>query len=104
MKDGNPTVLLNLGESVVAKIPGRLIVDLFPDGTVRLIFLPTLGQRIASPVIVEDLYAAEFLFMKCGLTADRAAALRDEVKRNKMASTVVSVDKEVAAKFRYKKS
>jgi len=87
----------------MAKIPGRLIVDLFPDGTVRLIFLPTVGQQIASPVTVEDIYAAEFLFMKCGLTADRAAALRDEVKRNKAASTVVSVDKDVAAKSRYKR-
>jgi len=87
----------------MAKISGRLVVDMFPDGTVRLIFLPTVGQRNASPVTVEDVYAAECLFMKCGLTADRAAALRDEVKRNKVASAVVSVDREVAAKFRYKR-
>jgi len=87
----------------MAKIPGRLIVDLFPDGTVRLIFLPTVDQRIASPVTVEDLYAAELLFMTCGLTADRATALRDKVNRNKVASADVSVDEDVAKKFRYKR-
>jgi hypothetical protein len=85
----------------MAKIPDRLIVDMFPDGTVRIVFLPTVDQRNASPVTVEDLYAAELLFMTCGLTAGRAAALRDEVKRNKVASTDVSVEEEVAAKFRY---
>ena len=88
----------------MAKIPGRLIVDLFPDGMVRLTFLPTVGRRIASPVMFEDLYAAELFFMTCGLTAGRAAALIDKVKRNKVASTDVSVDEEVAAKFRYSKS
>jgi hypothetical protein len=63
---------------------------------------------VASPIPhsekpVEDLYAAELLFMTCGLTSGRAAALRNEVKRNKVASTDVSVDEEVAAKFRYKR-
>jgi len=85
----------------MAKISGRLIVDLFPDGMVRIVFLPTVDQRNATPVTVEDLYAAESLIMTCGLTADRAAALRDEVKRSKVASTDVTVDEEVAAKFRY---
>ncbi len=88
----------------MAKIPGRLIVDLFSDGMVRIVFLPTVDQRNATPVTVEDLYAAELLFLTCGLTTDRAAALRDEVKRSKVASTDVSVDEEVAAKFRYSKS
>jgi hypothetical protein len=83
----------------MAKIPGKLMVNLFPEGTVRLIFLPTVDQRNASPVTVEDLYAAEVLFMTCGLSKDRAAALRAEVKRNKVASVETSVDKEVAAKF-----
>ena len=87
----------------MAKIPGRLIVDLFPDGMVRIVFLPTVDQRNATPVTVEDLYAAALLFMTCGITANRAVALRDEVKRNKVAITDVSVDEEVAAKFRYKR-
>ncbi len=87
--------------ALMAKIPGKLMVDMFPDGTVRLVFLPTVDQRNASPVTVEDVYAAEVLFMTCGLSQDRAAALRAEVKRNKVASVETSVDAEVAAKFRY---
>lgn len=86
--------------ALMAKIPGKLMVDMFPDGTVRLIFLPSSGDRNASPVVVEDLYAAEELFMMCGLPRERAAALRSEVKRNKVARVDVSVDEEVAAKYR----
>jgi hypothetical protein len=85
----------------MAKIPGKLMVDMFPDGTVRLVFLPTVDQRNASPVTVEDIYAAELLFMTCGLSKERAAALRAEVKLNKVASVETSVDGEVAAKFRW---
>jgi hypothetical protein len=89
-------------ESVrMARIPGKLMIDLFPDGTVRLVFLPSVDQRTASPVTVEDLYAAEILFMTCGLSVNRAAALRAEVKRNKIGSADVTVDEEIAAKFRY---
>lgn len=39
----------------MAKIPGKLMVDLFPDGTVRLVFLPSVDQRNASPVTVGPL-------------------------------------------------
>jgi hypothetical protein len=85
----------------MAKIPGKLMVDAFPDGTVRLVFLPSSGDRNASPVKVEDLDAAEVLFMTCGLSKERAAALRAEVNRNKVASVETSVDEEIAAKFRY---
>ena len=77
------------------------MVDLFPDGTVRLVFLPSCGDRDASPVQAKDLDAAEVLFMTCGLTPGRAAALRGEVQRNKVATVDTSVDEEVAAKFRY---
>jgi hypothetical protein len=87
--------------ALMAKIPGKLMVDMFPEGTVRLVFLASSGDRNASPVTVEDLYAAEELFMTCGLSKDRAAALRAEVKRNKVASEETSVDEVVAAKFRY---
>ena len=84
----------------MAKIPGKLTVDLFPDGTVRLIFLPSVDQRKASPVKAKDLDAAEVLFMTCGLSAERAAALRDEVRHYEFAFVDTSVDEEVAAKFR----
>jgi hypothetical protein len=85
----------------MAKIPGRLIVDLLPEGKVRMVFLPTSGDKNASPITVTDLNAAEFLFMTCGLSAERAAALRAEVARNKVASVDISVDEVIAARFRH---
>src|ERR1700674_8875 len=88
-------------ERPVAQIPGRLIVDLFPDGTVRMVFLPQTGDGNASPLTAKDLDAAEIIFMTCGLTPERAAALRAEVKRNEVASVDTSVDIRIAAKFRY---
>ena len=39
--------------------------------------------------------------MTCGLSAELAAALRNEVERNKVASVETSVDEDVGAKFRY---
>lgn len=85
----------------MAKIPGKLMVDMFPDGSVRLVFLPTVGDKNASPVKAKDLDAAEVLFLTCGLSKERAAALWAEVSRNKVASVETSVDEAVAAKFRY---
>ena len=85
----------------MTKIPGGLIVDMFPDGTVRLVFLADIGGGNESPVTAKDLDAAEVLFMTCGLSPELAAALRNEVERNKVASVDTSVDEEIAAKFRY---
>jgi hypothetical protein len=87
----------------MTKIPGKLMVDLFPDGTVRLVFLPTVPLGNACPVRSKDLDAAEALFVECGLSAELAAALRNELERHKVASVETSVDEEVAAKFRYTK-
>jgi hypothetical protein len=85
----------------MATIPGKLMVDMFPDGEVRLVFLPSASTVDASPVKAKDLDAAEAVFMTCGLTPERAAALRAEVRRNKVASVETTVDEEIAAKFRY---
>ena len=87
----------------MAKIPGKLMVDLHPNGTVRLVFLADIGGGNESPVTAKDLDAAEVLFMTCGLSAELAAALRNEVERNKVASVDMVVDEEIAAKFRYTK-
>jgi hypothetical protein len=87
----------------MAKIPGELTVELFPDGTVRLEFLADIGGGNESPVTARDLDAAEVLFMTCGISAELAAALRNEVERNKVASVETSVDEEIAAKFRHTK-
>ena len=84
----------------MAKIPGGLIVDMFPNGTVRLVFLADTGGGNESPVTAKDLDTAEALFMECGLSPELAAALRNEVERNKVASVDMSVDEEIAAMFR----
>ena len=48
----------------------------------------------------KNLDAAEIVFMTCGLTPERAAALRIELERNKVASAETSIDDTVAVKFR----
>jgi hypothetical protein len=85
----------------MAKIHGRLIVDLLPDATVRLVFLPTRGDQDACRVRADGLDAAEKLFMTCGLSAERAAALREEVSHNKVAMVNTDADEEDAAKCRF---
>jgi hypothetical protein len=85
----------------MTKIPGRLIVDLLPDGTMRTVFLATSGDKDASPNKAKDIDAAEFLFLNCGLSVERAAALRAEVTRSKVAAMDTVVDEEIAIKFRY---
>ncbi len=85
----------------MAKIPGRLIVDLFPDGMVRIVFLASIGGGNEIPLTAEDLDAAEDIFTMCGLMPGEAAVLRRTLKRNNVAIVDTSVDEEVAAKFRY---
>jgi len=83
----------------MVKIPGRLIVDLLPDGKVRIVFLSNNGDKYATPITVKDLEAAELFFTTCGLSAEHATALRAEVSRNKIAGVDTSLDEEIAAKF-----
>jgi hypothetical protein len=85
-------------------IPGTLMVDMFPDGTVRLVFLADIEGGNEASLTVKDLDTAEVLFMTCGLTPGRAAALRTKVARNKVASMHTSLDEELAAKFQYKRT
>jgi hypothetical protein len=85
----------------MSKIPGTLIVDLQPNGTVKVLFIASVGDGNETPFTAKDLEAAEIVFMTCGLTPERAAALRAELERNKVASVETSIDDAVAAKFRY---
>jgi hypothetical protein len=86
----------------MAKIPGRSIIDLLPGGTMRIVFLPTSGDKDASPVKAIDIDVRESFFLNCGMSVERAVALRVELARNKIASVDISVDEEIAAKFRYR--
>ena len=84
----------------MAKIAGRLLINLFPDGTVRIVFLTSTGGGNETPFVANNLDAAEIVFMTCGLKPERSHALRAELERNKVASVVTSIDDEVAEKFR----
>ena len=82
-------------------IPGTLMVDMYPDGTVRLVFLANIEGGNEASLTVKDLDAAEVLFITCGLTPERAAVLRAELERNKVCSVQTSIDDAVAARSRY---
>jgi hypothetical protein len=85
----------------MTKIPGRLLADLHPNGTVRIAFIATNGGGNETPFTAKNLDAAEIIFMTCGLTPIRAAEIRAELERNKASSVETSIDDAVAAKFRY---
>jgi hypothetical protein len=82
------------------EIKGSLIVDLHPAGTVRMVFIARVGGGNETPLTTKNLHAAEIDFVRtCRLTPGRAAALRAELERNKVASVETSIDDAVAAKF-----
>jgi hypothetical protein len=87
----------------MALIPARLLADLHPSGTVRIVFIAHIGGGNERPITAKNLDAAEIVFMRCGLTPERAVALRAELERNKVVSVQTSIDDAVAAKFRYAK-
>ena len=87
------------------EIKGSLIVDLHPAGTVRMVFIAHTGGGYECPITAKNLDAAELDFVRmCGLTPERASALRTELDRNKVVSAETSVDASVAAMFRYVRS
>jgi hypothetical protein len=84
------------------KIAGKLIAELHPNGTVRIVFFAHTGGGNEAPLTVKDLDTAEMDFVRaCGLSPERAAALRAELDRNKTVSVETSVDATIAAMFRY---
>jgi hypothetical protein len=78
------------------------MADVLSDGTVNIVFLAIMGAGNASPVKAKNLAAAEKVFMTCGLTAELAAAMREELTRNNFVSVETSVNEEVASKFEYR--
>jgi hypothetical protein len=82
------------------KIPGRLLADLRPNGTVRIAFIASDGGGNETPFTAKNFDAAEVIFMTCGLTPIRAAAIRAELERTKVCSVETSINDVVAEKFR----
>jgi hypothetical protein len=85
----------------MAKIPGKILAGLHPNGSVRIVFIASVGGGSGTPFTAKDLDAAEIVFMTCALTPERAAALRVELEHNKVASVEIGIDDAVAAQFCY---
>src|SRR6266699_2801274 len=87
-------------EKSMAEIEGKLIADLLPNGTVRIVFVPRAGGGNEVPLTVVNLTTAEKEFVSTfGVTPVGAAWMRAEVERNKIFSICVSLDDTVAAMF-----
>ena len=83
------------------EITGRLLADLHPNGSVRMVFIAHTGGGKECPIAAKSLDAAESDFVKtCGLTPERASALRTELDRNKVVSVETSIDAAIAAFWR----
>ena len=78
------------------------MADVLSDGTVNIVFLAIGGAGNASPVKAKNVVAAEKVFMTCGLTAELAAAMREELTRNSFVSVEAIVDEDIASKFQYR--
>jgi len=85
---------------IMAEVMGRLITDLHPSGTVRMVFLQHNGGGFERPQTVKNLDMAEKEFINTlGLSSEKAAALRAQLERDKMADAVITVDAGVATTF-----
>jgi hypothetical protein len=83
------------------EITGSPIVDLHPIGTVRMVFIAHTGGGYECPITAKNLDAAELDFVRmCGLSPERASALRTELDRNKVVGVETGIDDAIAAKFR----
>lgn len=59
------------------EITGRLLADLHPNGTVRMVFIAHSGGGNEAPLTVKNLDTAEMDFVRMrGVTLERAFALR----------------------------
>ena len=84
----------------MAQIAGRLLADLHPNGTVRIVFIAHTGGGNEAPITAKNLDTAEVDFVTYGLTPERAAEFRSELQRNKVSSVETSIDDAVAETFR----
>jgi hypothetical protein len=77
----------------MARIPGRLLADLLPNGTVRENFLPDKTRGSAKPILSKDIGTAEKDFRETfGLTPGRAIALANELGSEKHVDIACDVD------------
>lgn len=63
----------------------------------RIVFIASDGGGNEVSFTAESLEAAEIVFMKCGLTQERASALRKELDRDKVVSAETIIDAPLAS-------
>jgi len=80
-------------------VTGRFIADLNPNGSVRMVFIPTTGGGNERPVVFDTVDDA-VNFVKTFLTLEKVAAMRQELQRDKRADTVVEMGENLAGTFR----
>jgi hypothetical protein len=80
-----------LKEKAMAQIPGRLVADLHPNGTTRMVFIATVSGGNETPFTAKDFDAAETIFMTSGLTQERAAGLRAELDWDEVVSAFLDL-------------
>jgi len=78
----------------MAQIPGRLLADLHPNGTVGIVFIASVGGGNECPLTARSLDAAEIDFVTCGLTPRciGSAARRVPYPQSTIARIVVCSD------------
>jgi hypothetical protein len=73
---------------------------LHPNGTVRMVFIASVGGGNVCPLTVRSLDAAGIDFVStCGLTPERPAILRAQLERNNVFCVQVTLDDTVAPMF-----
>jgi len=67
-----------------------------------MVFIAGVGGGNECPITARNLDAAEVDFVSmCGLTPERASALRMGLQTNKVSSVETSIDAAIVATFRY---
>ncbi len=65
------------------EVTGRLISDLHPNGTVRMVFIQRIGGGFERPHTAKNLDRSEKEFINpLGLTSEKAASLRAQLERD----------------------
>ena len=87
-------------ENPMSVITGKLLIDLLPNGTVRIRLIANNGGGNVAPFTARNLEIAEGAFIRTfGLTPERALELRAELERNKEFCIQMCSDDAVAAMF-----
>jgi hypothetical protein len=82
----------------MAQITGRLIMNLLPNGSVTIAFMPNMGGENMNPIVARNIDGAQDALVKAfGQTPVRAGWIRADLEREGTVQGVISIDLELAA-------